>query len=87
MLAVEVVLINFKKLTNTKKKTTAGGNYGEKGSLFKKGNKSALIVAIINTIIAIIKGTAYFFTGNVAMFTETMHSIGDALSRLRFYWH
>lgn len=53
----------------------------KKESLFKKGNKSALIAAIINTIISIIKGTAYFFTGNVAMFAETMHSIGDAANQ------
>ena len=50
----------------------------KKQSLFKQGNKSALIATIVNTIIAIIKGVAYFFTGNVAMFAETMHSLGDA---------
>lgn len=49
--------------------------------LLKKGNKSSLIAAIINAIVAIIKGTAYFFTGNVAMFAETMHSIGDAANQ------
>ncbi len=37
-----------------------------KNRLLKKGNKSAFIAAIVNTIIAIIKGIAYFFTGNVA---------------------
>lgn len=49
--------------------------------LLKKGNKSSLIAAIINAIVAIIKGIAYFFTGNVAMFAETMHSIGDAANQ------
>jgi cation diffusion facilitator family transporter len=53
----------------------------KKESLLKKGNKSSLIAAIVNTIIAIIKGIAYSFTGNVAMFAETMHSIGDAANQ------
>lgn len=52
-----------------------------KNRLLKKGNKSAFIAAIVNTIIAIIKGIAYFFTGNVAMFAETMHSLGDAANQ------
>ncbi|UZJ77912.1 cation diffusion facilitator family transporter [Fictibacillus sp. KU28468] len=47
----------------------------------KKGNKSAFLAAIVNTIIAIIKGVAYFMTGNVAMFAETMHSLGDAANQ------
>src|SRR4051794_5892498 len=53
----------------------------QKGNILKKGNKSSLIAAIVNTIIAIIKGIAYFFTGNVAMFAETMHSLGDAANQ------
>lgn len=53
----------------------------KKGSLFQKGNRSALIAAIVNTIISIIKGIAYFFTGNVAMFAETLHSLGDAANQ------
>lgn len=53
----------------------------KKESLLKKGNKSALTAAIVNTIIAIIKGIAYFFTGNVAMFAETMHTLGDAANQ------
>jgi cation diffusion facilitator family transporter len=53
----------------------------KKENLLKKGNKSSLIAAIVNTIIAIIKGIAYSFTGNVAMFAETMHSIGDAANQ------
>src|SRR3954469_18551625 len=53
----------------------------KKEGLLKKGNKSSLIAAIVNTIIAIIKGIAYSFTGNVAMFAETMHSIGDAANQ------
>ena len=50
-------------------------------SLLKKGNKSALIAAVINTVISVIKGVAYIFTGNVAMFAETMHSLGDAANQ------
>ncbi len=53
----------------------------QKESLLKKGNKSALIAAIVNTIIAIVKGGAYFLTGNVAMFAETMHTLGDAANQ------
>jgi cation diffusion facilitator family transporter len=54
----------------------------QKESIFKRGNKSALIAAIVNTVISIIKGAAYLFTGNVAMFAETMHSLGDAANQL-----
>jgi cation diffusion facilitator family transporter len=54
---------------------------GELFRLLKKGNKSAMIAAIVNTIIAIAKGIAYTFTGNVAMFAETMHSLGDAANQ------
>ncbi|MEH7178948.1 cation diffusion facilitator family transporter [Neobacillus vireti] len=54
---------------------------GELFRLLRKGNKSAMIAAIVNTIIAIAKGTAYMFTGNVAMFAETMHSLGDAANQ------
>ena len=50
--------------------------------LLKKGNKSAFIAACVNTIIAILKGVAYFITGNVAMFAETLHSLGDAANQL-----
>ncbi|TKC16327.1 cation diffusion facilitator family transporter [Robertmurraya kyonggiensis] len=57
----------------------------KKESLLKKGNKSSLIAAIVNTIIAIVKGVAYFFTGNVAMFAETMHSLGDAANQFFVY--
>ncbi|MDR7079946.1 cation diffusion facilitator family transporter [Neobacillus niacini] len=54
---------------------------GELFRLLKKGNKSAMIAAIVNTIIAIAKGVAYTYTGNVAMFAETMHSLGDAANQ------
>lgn len=54
---------------------------GEFFTLLKGGNKPSLLAAIINTFIAIMKGTAFFFTGNVAMFAETMHSIGDAANQ------
>ena len=54
---------------------------GELIQLLKRGNKSAFLAAIVNAIIAIIKGVAFFFTGNVAMFAETMHSLGDAANQ------
>ncbi len=57
----------------------------QKESVLRKGNKSALTAAIVNTIIAIIKGIAYSFTGNVAMFAETMHSLGDAANQFFVY--
>lgn len=54
---------------------------GEIFRLLKKGNRSAMLAAIVNAIIAVIKGAAYLFTGNVAMFAETMHSLGDAANQ------
>lgn len=36
--------------------------------LLKEGNKSALTAALVNTVVSIIKGVTYFFTGNIAMF-------------------
>lgn len=55
---------------------------GELFVLLKKGNKSALLAAIVNAVIAVIKGIAFMFTANVAMFAETMHSLGDAANQL-----
>jgi len=49
--------------------------------LLRNGNKSALLAATVNTLIALIKGAAYMITGNVAMFAETMHSLGDAANQ------
>jgi cation diffusion facilitator family transporter len=54
---------------------------GELLRLLKKGNKSAMLAGIVNAIIAIIKGTTFILTGNVAMFAETMHSLGDAANQ------
>lgn len=53
--------------------------------LLKEGNKPSLLAAIVNTIIAILKGIAFFLTGNVAMFAETLHSIGDAANQYFVY--
>lgn len=50
--------------------------------LLKRGNKSAFLAAIVNAVVAIIKGIAFMFTGNVAMFAETMHSLGDTANQL-----
>lgn len=49
--------------------------------LLKKGNKPALWASLMNAAIAIIKGIAFSITGNVAMFAETMHSIGDTANQ------
>lgn len=53
--------------------------------LLKQGNKSALIAAIVNSIISILKAVAFFFTGNVAMFAEMLHSLGDAANQFFVY--
>src|SRR5690606_9041546 len=49
--------------------------------LLKEGNKPSLLAAIVNTVIACLKAIAFFFTGNVAMFAEMMHSFGDAANQ------
>lgn len=49
--------------------------------LLKEGNKPSLLAGVVNTIIAILKGIAFSLTGNVAMFAETMHSLGDAANQ------
>ncbi|KYC88483.1 cation diffusion facilitator family transporter [Heyndrickxia sporothermodurans] len=49
--------------------------------LLRQGNKSAMLAAIVNAVISIIKGIAFFLTGNIAMFAETMHSLGDAANQ------
>jgi len=49
--------------------------------LLKEGNKPSLLAAIVNTVIACLKAVAFFFTGNVAMFAEMMHSFGDAANQ------
>lgn len=51
-------------------------------TLLKRGNKSALTAAIVNFFVSILKGAAFLFTGNVAMFAETLHSLGDAANQL-----
>lgn len=54
---------------------------GEFFNLLKSGSRSAMWAAIVNAIIAIIKGAAFSISGNVAMFAETMHSLGDAANQ------
>lgn len=54
---------------------------GEFFSLLKQGNKPSLLAGFVNLILGIVKGAAYFFTGNVAMFAEMMHSLGDAANQ------
>lgn len=54
---------------------------GDLFKLLKGGNKPSLIAAFVNLFLGIIKGAAYFFTGNVAMFAEMMHSLGDAANQ------
>lgn len=58
---------------------------GDFFKLLKGGNKPSLLAAVVNTILAILKGGAFFFTGNVAMFAEMMHSIGDAANQFFVY--
>ena len=54
---------------------------GEIFNLLKGGNKPSLLAAFVNAFLGIIKGVAFFFTGNVAMFAEMMHSFGDAANQ------
>lgn len=54
---------------------------GEFITLLKGGNKSSFIAAIVNLILGSLKGVAFFFTGNVALFAEMMHSLGDAANQ------
>lgn len=49
--------------------------------LLKGGNKPSLLAAFVNLFLGIIKAVAFFFTGNVAMFAEMMHSLGDAANQ------
>ena len=49
--------------------------------LLKGGNKPSLLAAFVNLFLGVIKGVAFFFTGNVAMFAEMMHSFGDAANQ------
>lgn len=58
---------------------------GEFSRLLKDGNKPSLIAACVNCFLGIIKGIAFFFTGNVAMFAEMMHSFGDAANQFFVY--
>lgn len=51
-------------------------------ALLKQGSMSALTAAIVNFILAGLKGLAFLFTANVAMFAEMMHSLGDAINQL-----
>ncbi|CDZ99364.1 Zinc transporter ZitB [Jeotgalicoccus saudimassiliensis] len=51
-------------------------------ALLKKGSMAALTAAIVNFVLAGLKGLAFLFTANVAMFAEMMHSLGDAINQL-----
>lgn len=53
--------------------------------LLKDGNKPSLLAGIVNAAIAILKAVAYILTGNVAMFAETLHSLGDAANQFFVY--
>ncbi|MEK4700862.1 cation diffusion facilitator family transporter [Solibacillus sp. FSL R7-0668] len=54
---------------------------GELFSLLKGGNRPSFLAALVNTFLGVLKGVAFFFTGNVAMFAEMMHSFGDAANQ------
>lgn len=51
-------------------------------TLLKGGNKSSLIAAVVNGMLGTLKGVVFFMTGNVALFAEMMHSLGDAANQL-----
>ncbi|HET7657425.1 MAG TPA: cation diffusion facilitator family transporter [Bacillales bacterium] len=50
--------------------------------LLKNGSRSALWASIMNAIISMMKAATFLITGNVAMFAEMMHSIGDMANQL-----
>lgn len=50
-------------------------------ALLKQGNKSSLIAAIVNFIIAILRGGAWLLTGSTAMFAEFMHALADSANQ------
>ncbi|WP_342505810.1 cation diffusion facilitator family transporter [Sporosarcina sp. FSL K6-2383] len=54
-------------------------------TLIKEGNKPSLLAAIVNTVIAILKAIAFLLTGNIAMFAEMLHSLGDAANQFFVY--
>ncbi|OCS85558.1 cation diffusion facilitator family transporter [Caryophanon tenue] len=54
---------------------------GELFALLKDGNRPSLLAACVNFFLGCIKGVAFFFTGNVAMFAEMMHSFGDSANQ------
>ncbi len=54
---------------------------GEFFKLLKKGNRPSLLAGFVNAFLGILKGIAFFLTGNVAMFAEMMHSFGDAANQ------
>ena len=54
---------------------------GEIFSLLKGGNKPSLLAAGVNLLLGGLKGIVFFLTGNVAMFAEMMHSVGDAANQ------
>ncbi|CAM3201559.1 cation diffusion facilitator family transporter [Filibacter tadaridae] len=53
--------------------------------LLKNGNKPSLLAGVVNAVIAILKAIAFFLTGNVAMFAEMLHSLGDAANQFFVY--
>src|SRR5699024_1875378 len=53
--------------------------------LLKEGSRYALWASIMNAVIAVIKAITFFITGNVAMFAEMMHSIGDTANQFFVY--
>lgn len=53
--------------------------------LLKDGNKPSLLAGIVNAVIAVLKAAAYILTGNVAMFAEMLHSLGDAANQFFVY--
>ena len=54
-------------------------------NLLKQGNKPSLLAAAVNSLLGVVKAVAFFFTGNVAMFAEMMHSFGDAANQFFVY--
>ena len=54
-------------------------------TLLKEGNKPSLLRQLSIQLLPFLKAIAYFLTGNVAMFAEMMHSLGDAANQFFVY--
>ena len=51
---------------------------------FKKGEKAAILSALIVAVLSIMKGIIAILSGSVALLASTIHSLSDVFSSLLF---